>query len=180
MVIQEKQQNETQVPFAGEASAEFTAEAFSEFTGEASAEFTAEPHAATMLVRELLERSGEYTEFMQDALSVNETDFKAMGALMDNGPMAAGDLAKAIGVSPGAATTVIDRLVAVGHATREQNPKDRRGIVVVPNPASVESAWGHLAPIIATSEATIRGLEPEAQKAVVVYLESMIQAFTTH
>ena len=138
----------------------------------------ADPHPATMLVRQLLEQSAKYTEFMEGALSVNDTDFKAMGALMQNGPMTAGQLAKAVGVSPGAATSVIDRLVAVGHVTREQNATDRRGVLVVPNPASVASAWGHLAPIIATSEATIRNLDAPSQQAVVAYLEAMIAAFS--
>ena len=136
------------------------------------------PHDATMLVRQLLEQSGKYTEFMGHALSVNDTDFKAMEALMENGSMTAGQLAKSVGVSPGAATTVIDRLVAVGHVTREQNTKDRRGVLVVPNPDSVESAWSHLAPIIAMSENTIRSMEPEAQLAVVKYLEAMIEIFS--
>ena len=115
---------------------------------------------------------------MGDALSVNDTDFKAMGALMENGAMTAGGLAKAIGVSAGAATSVIDRLVAEGHVTREQNPSDRRGVLVVPNPHSVESAWGHLAPIIAASENTIRAMDAQSQQAVVNYLEAMMAAFT--
>lgn len=136
------------------------------------------PHEATSLFRQLLDESQQYTEFMGDALRVNDTDFKAMGALMENGAMTAGELAKAIGVSPGAATSVIDRLVAVGHATREQNPSDRRGVLVVPNPHSVESAWGHLAPIIATSEGTIRAMSTDEQRAVLTYLHAMRDAFT--
>lgn len=153
----------------------------SERSEQAVSEWTSgsnQTHAATSLVRDLLEQSGKYTEFMEAALKVNETDFRAMEALIENGPMTAGQLAQAVGVSPGAATSVIDRLVAVGHVTREQNKADRRGIVVVPNPKSVESAWGHLAPIIAMSEETIRSMKPEAQKAVVSYLEAMIAAFS--
>lgn len=137
-----------------------------------------EPHVATTLMRQLLEQSDSFTEYMEDALSVNETDFKAMGALMENGAMTAGQLAQAIGVSPGAATTVIDRLVAVGHVTREPSATDRRGVMVVPNPSSVETAWGHLAPIIEASEGAIREMNPEAQEAVVAYLGAMVRAFT--
>ena len=136
------------------------------------------PHEATILFRQLLDESDHYTDFMGEALSVNDTDFKAMGALMENGAMTAGDLAKAIGVSAGAATSVIDRLVAVGHVTREPNPADRRAVLVVPNPRSVESAWGHLAPIIAASEGTIRGMSADDQRAVLAYLLAMRDAFT--
>lgn len=137
-----------------------------------------EAHAVTRMVRELLQRSIEHTVFMQHALDVNETDFKAMEALMEHGPMTAGKLATAVGVSPGAATTMIDRLEAVGHVMRQQDPKDRRAIVVVPNPNSVDSAWQHLMPIIQKSEQTIRNMPPEAQNAVAQYLQSMIQAFS--
>jgi DNA-binding MarR family transcriptional regulator len=131
-----------------------------------------------MLIRELLDQSTKYTEFMETALTVNATDFKAMEALMDHGPMTAGQLAEAIGVTPGAATTVIDRLVEVGHVTREANPLDRRSVKVVPNPESLKSAWGHLAPIIAASESSVRKLKPETQQAIVEYLRSMIAAFS--
>lgn len=137
-----------------------------------------QPHAATMLVRELLEQSAKYEHFIEGALNVNETDFKAMGALMQQGSMTAGQLAKAVGVSPGATTSIIDRLVAVGHVTREQNNQDRRGILVVANPASIAAAWSHLMPIIAASESTIRSMPSDAQEAVVEYLKSMINAYS--
>jgi DNA-binding MarR family transcriptional regulator len=137
-----------------------------------------QPHAATMLVRELLEQSAKYEHFIEGALNINETDFKAMGALMQQGSMTAGQLAKAVGVSPGATTSIIDRLAAVGHVTREQNASDRRGVVVVANPASIAAAWGHLMPIIAASESAIRSMPTEAQEAVVAYLRSMIEAYS--
>jgi len=135
------------------------------------------PHEATMLFRQLLELSEGYTKFMGSALSVNDTDFKAMGALMEVGPMSAGDLAKSIGVSPAAATSVIDRLVASGHVAREPSKTDRRALLVVPNPASVEKAWAHLAPIIQASEGTIRDMDTRDQHAVLAYLRAMTDAF---
>jgi DNA-binding MarR family transcriptional regulator len=137
------------------------------------------PHNATLLIRKLLELSAEYTARIGQSLNVNETDFRAMEALMENGSMSAGALAKAVGVSPGAATTMIDRLVAVGHVSREQNQKDRRSVQVIPNPESVDSAWGALAPIIAMSEETLNSMSPESQAAVVDYLKAMISAFST-
>ena len=137
-----------------------------------------QPHIATMLVRTMLEQSQKFTHHIEAALHVNETDFKAMEALMENGPMTAGQLARAIGVSPGAVTSVIDRLVAVGHVSRQHDATDRRKVLVLPNPKSVDSAWSHLAPIIATSEGTIRKMEAASQQAVIDYLEAMIEAFS--
>ena len=136
------------------------------------------PHEVTKLIRDLLETSIEYTRFMQDSLDVNETDFKAMEALMEQGAMTAGALAKEVGISAGAATTMIDRLEALGHVTRQSNPNDRRGVVVVPNQNSVETAWGHLQPIIATSESSIRRMAPKEQEAVRNYLRDMVEVFS--
>ncbi|MHA6625750.1 MarR family winged helix-turn-helix transcriptional regulator [Pseudonocardia sichuanensis] len=60
---------------------------------------------------------------------VNRTDLRLIGALRD-GPLSAGRLAAAVQLSPAAATTAIQRLVARGHLTREPDPVDRRRAVV--------------------------------------------------
>jgi DNA-binding MarR family transcriptional regulator len=60
---------------------------------------------------------------------VNRTDLRVLGAVAD-GPLTAGQLAEAVRLSPAAATTAIQRLVARGYLTRESDPADRRRAVV--------------------------------------------------
>jgi DNA-binding MarR family transcriptional regulator len=66
------------------------------------------------------------------------TDSKAMSALMQEGPMTAGEIAKRLGLTSGAVTNVIDRLVRAGLARRVADPKDRRKVIVEVDLARVE------------------------------------------
>ncbi|HVM77237.1 MAG TPA: MarR family transcriptional regulator, partial [Candidatus Paceibacterota bacterium] len=63
---------------------------------------------------------------------VHPTDLMAASYLSDEGPMTAGELAKAIGLTTGAMTAAIDRLERAGFATRETDPRDRRKVIIVP------------------------------------------------
>jgi DNA-binding MarR family transcriptional regulator len=142
-----------------------------------SDEFQVAVHPATSLLREVIDQSSEFSKNVGTHLDVNETDFNAMEHLITNGPMTAGALAKAVGISPGSATVMIDRLVAVGHVTRIPNPKDRRGVLVAPNPNSVAEAWKHISPLIIASEQALKEFTPSQRKAVQQYLESMLKVY---
>jgi DNA-binding MarR family transcriptional regulator len=65
-----------------------------------------------------------------DQLGIHITDLHCLGALSDTGPMSAGDLAHRLGLTTGAITRVIDRLVDRGFAQRVADPADRRRVVV--------------------------------------------------
>jgi DNA-binding MarR family transcriptional regulator len=60
---------------------------------------------------------------------LNRTDLRALQALRGGG-MTAGTLARALGVTSGATTRVIDSLVASGHVARAPDPTDRRRVLV--------------------------------------------------
>jgi DNA-binding MarR family transcriptional regulator len=76
---------------------------------------------------------------------------------------------------------MIDRLVAAGHVTREINPKDRRGVIVSPNPQSVTEAWKHISPLIVASEEALTKLKPAERLAIEGYLNSMLAVYNrTH
>jgi DNA-binding MarR family transcriptional regulator len=134
-------------------------------------------HSVTKLFRAVLDENAKYTETVGEKLDVNPTDFDAMGHLMSNGVMTAGELAKAVGLSPGAATAMIDRLESIGHVKREPNPDDRRGVLVTANPRSVEMAWELLSPLIRASESALSHMKPSDRKAVESYLNSMLEAY---
>ena len=142
-----------------------------------SAEFQVSAQPATKLLREVIEHSADYSRIVSAHLDVNQTDFEAMEHLITNGPMTAGDLAKAVGISPGSATVMIDRLVAVGHVTRERNPNDRRGVLVAPNPKSVAEAWKHISPLILASEKALAEMKPAERKAIETYLNKMLEVY---
>jgi DNA-binding MarR family transcriptional regulator len=61
------------------------------------------------------------------------TDMKALGALMQEGPMTAGQIAKRLSLTSGAVTSLIDRLERRNFVQRAPDPTDRRKVVVIPN-----------------------------------------------
>jgi DNA-binding MarR family transcriptional regulator len=74
-----------------------------------------------------------------DALGINRTDLRILGAVA-GGAMSAGQVAEAVGLSPAAATTAIQRLVTSGYLTREPDPADRRRAVVDLTPQARRTA----------------------------------------
>jgi DNA-binding MarR family transcriptional regulator len=67
-------------------------------------------------------------------LGVNATDHRCLDILDQRGPMTAGALAEALGLSRSAVTTVLDRLERRRYVRRGPNPDDRRQVVVALTP----------------------------------------------
>ncbi|MBC7403717.1 MAG: winged helix-turn-helix transcriptional regulator, partial [Microbacteriaceae bacterium] len=87
------------------------------------------------------------------------------------------DLARHLGISTAAATVMVDRLTAVGHVHREPHAHDRRKVVVVPTPASVQAAFETLAPMF-SGVAQLTAQLSESDHAVVThFLAEVIEVF---
>lgn len=67
---------------------------------------------------------------LADRFGLNATDWKCQEYLDRFGPMTAGQLAEATGLTSGAITGVVDRLEKRGFVRREHDPSDRRKVVV--------------------------------------------------
>ncbi len=134
----------------------------------------------TVLLREFIELSEEFERSIAAELDVNPTDLQAMEHLIMSGPLGPTELARRVGISAGAATTAIDRLVALGHVTREPHPTDRRGTLVVPQPASRERAMNRLLPMIMGIDAELDGFTEAEQAAIALYLERVVERLRTH
>jgi DNA-binding MarR family transcriptional regulator len=65
---------------------------------------------------------------------LNRTDLRALQLLRASPGITAGELARALQVTSGATTRVIDSLVAGGHAVRQTDPQDRRRVIVTVTP----------------------------------------------
>jgi DNA-binding MarR family transcriptional regulator len=69
-----------------------------------------------------------------ERLGVNATDHRCLDILDQQGPMTAGALAQALGLSRSAVTTVIDRLERLRYVRRSTTPGDRRQVLVALTP----------------------------------------------
>jgi DNA-binding MarR family transcriptional regulator len=79
------------------------------------------------------------------AMGINRTDGRCVDIIDREGPVAAGRLAEASGLTTAAVTAVIDRLERAGYARRVGDPKDRRRVLVELTPLARERAgviWG--------------------------------------
>lgn len=80
-----------------------------------------------------------FHQAVADRLGLHATDHKCLDLLSEHGPMSAGELAEATGLTSGAITGVADRLERAGFLRREIDPQDRRRIVLRVNTECTES-----------------------------------------
>ena len=134
----------------------------------------------TELLREFREVTSEFEQRLGEQLTVNPTDLAAMEHLIQDGPLTPTELARRLGVTTAAITTAIDRLTAVGHVTRQPNPVDRRGVLVVPAPQSVGKAMGMLLPMIMGIDGVLSRFDDDQQTVIREYLSQVVEVYRTH
>jgi DNA-binding MarR family transcriptional regulator len=137
-------------------------------------------HDATQLLRDFREVTNAFEAHVGATLTVNQTDLAAMEHLIQDGPLTPTDLSHRLGLTTAAMTTSIDRLVAVGHVSRVPNPADRRGILVVPAPESVQRAMGALLPMIRGIDTVLADFDAEQQAVIVDYLSRVVEVYRSH
>ena len=73
-----------------------------------------------------------FHEAIAERLGLSAADHKALSIVSRAGAMTAGELAQRTGLSPGAVTGLVDRLVAAGYVDRVRDAGDRRRVLIVP------------------------------------------------
>jgi DNA-binding MarR family transcriptional regulator len=86
--------------------------------------------------------SDKMDEAAARGLGVNRTDSRCLDIVERFGPISAGRLGTEAGLTTGAVTAVIDRLVAKGYLRRVADPTDRRRVLVEVT-AELERRAGH-------------------------------------
>jgi DNA-binding MarR family transcriptional regulator len=81
-------------------------------------------------VRASQNATDRFDQAVADALGLNRTDMRCMDVLQREGPVTAGRLAQATGLTTGAMTTALDRLERAGYARRLRDRSDRRRVLV--------------------------------------------------
>jgi DNA-binding MarR family transcriptional regulator len=107
---------------------------------------------------------------------INRNDQRCLELLDRRGPLSAGQLADAAGLSAAAVTKVVDRLLAVGYVRRVRSDDDRRRVIIATTAAEHRLAREVFAPIIADgirmlselSDDDLRVLHDVVQRAAVL------------
>ncbi len=75
-------------------------------------------------------------------VGLGPNDLKCAELLVRRGPLTAGQLAEATGLTSGAITGIVDRLEKAGWARRDADLRDRRRVVIHPGPQDTEAVAG--------------------------------------
>jgi DNA-binding MarR family transcriptional regulator len=133
----------------------------------------------TALLQELIRVNRGYqtaVEKMDEAfcklLGVNRTDGRCLDVIDQRPGITAGELAVAVGLSPGAVTTALDRLEARGFVSRERDPADRRRVTLTMTPEAGRLAWEAYGPLGEMGGPFIQELSDEQLEAVIRFLRS--------
>jgi DNA-binding MarR family transcriptional regulator len=116
----------------------------------------------------------------RNSMGMNETDLLAVRFLLQAeqsghriGPK---ELGTKLGISSASTTTLIDRLVASGHARREDHPTDRRALVIRPTTNSDNEVRATLGRMHSRMMAVAASLGEEEARAIVGFLVEMRKA----
>jgi DNA-binding MarR family transcriptional regulator len=107
-------------------------------------------------VRAAFRRHGQAGDAMDEAaadfLGVHRTDTRVLDVLDMTGRMSAGELAKAVHLSPAAVTAALDRLERAGYVRRVRDDGDRRRVIAEPTERMRELAGELYGPLAAEGE----------------------------
>lgn len=93
-----------------------------------------------------------FDQAVADAIGLNRTDMRCLDVLQREGPVTAGRLAEATGLTSGAMTTALDRLERGGFARRVRDAGDRRRVLVEATPEALKGATSFYGGHVAMSE----------------------------
>jgi DNA-binding MarR family transcriptional regulator len=106
-----------------------------------------------------------------ELLGINRTDARCIDVVLQRGRVTAGELALAAGLSPGAATTAIDRLERAGYARRARDPEDRRRVIVEPTERIAELAEEVYGPLRDGGAVLMKGFSERQLTAITKFFE---------
>jgi DNA-binding MarR family transcriptional regulator len=112
--------------------------------------------------------SEAFDEYVAAATGINRTDMRCLDILAQRGAVTAGQLAKAMHLSSGAITSLVDRLERAGYAQRRRDTEDRRRVLVELVPGMVERAFPYYEPLY---HGTVRLLENHSDEEIELMIE---------
>jgi DNA-binding MarR family transcriptional regulator len=121
----------------------------------------------TLAGRQLSAATIMFHQTVADRLGLNPTDHKCLDLLSLTGARTAGELAGLTGLTTGAITGVIDRLEKAGFVRREDDPNDRRRVIVRVVPRRYRDV-GRLFEYLASAMAELGARYSEEQLATIL------------
>lgn len=128
-------------------------------------------------LRRLSAEQQDFSRLMAAHLGVDAAGLAAMYVLSTGGPATPTEVARALKISTAATTLVLNRLEAAGHVGRQPHPSDRRKVVVVPAPASVDAAYELVRPVGDGVDALTAGLTADQREVITGFLDRLTDIY---
>lgn len=126
-------------------------------------------------LRLLLATSQRATPALARKAQLSHTEMAVLEHVMEH-PSGPSELAQRLGVTSAAASGIIDRLEARGHAERQPHPTDRRRTVVAATPSGRDELLGHLMPMFVELARIDAGLDEAERRVVLRFLQDAERA----
>jgi len=131
------------------------------------------------LLREMSGQNLLLSEAIARQAGLRPADLEVLGVIEQRGPLTAGQLGDATGLSPAAVTGLIDRLERAGVAERRPDPDDRRRVLVAVSPGAA-----HIAALYERLERDARGrvgaYSAREQSVIARFLREMYELGVDH
>ena len=115
---------------------------------------------------------------MARRMRLGQTDMAAMTHLASaREPVGPGWLSGRLGLTPAAATELVDRLEKVGHLTRERDRADRRRVNLIPSTSTLNEVNDHLRPLLDSVDAVAQEFTEEERAAIRSFLARVSEIY---
>ncbi len=133
----------------------------------------ASPIDGIRLGRELSYAVVRFHEALGQRLGLTAMDHKYLDLIDREGPVTAGRLAQLAGLSTGAVTHLVDRLVKAGCVRRIADATDRRRVIIEADPAIAETLGPLLAPFADQANDLLTRFDGKDQLVIADYLQTV-------
>jgi len=115
-----------------------------------------------------------------EAAGLNRTTWRCLDVLGTRGSMTAGELARAVRLTTGAVTAVLDQLEAAGLVVRERDANDRRRVIVHVTDEVDRRAAPVFGPLMADSDAALATFSDRELEAIVRFVRGERSVLVRH
>jgi DNA-binding MarR family transcriptional regulator len=131
--------------------------------------------AVNLAGRELSASSVMFHSAVAEKFGLTVTDWRAWDIVLRHGPFTAGKFAQWTGLTPGAVTGLIDRLVEAGAVERVRDSQDRRKVLVraLLRPSDQQAANSLFAPLLKAAEKLYAGYSDDQLRIVADFITRM-------
>lgn len=137
-------------------------------------------HPAALALQGLLTLANETEREMARSLGLNLTDYRALSALAQSGPVTVGKLAGELGATPATTTAIVSRLESHGFVARLRSAGDRRQVQVSVTPAASRAIMDQMRPLLTATSEHIRALPDAHQRVVSDFLDVALHLMQDH